>query len=98
MEKKINLIESTDDAMVYITELWNRRFHDFDQTLVLTPDISKALGIVWQKSLVNKLKDLGIGLKLNYWIAYPLSKQSIWVVLDGTFTERYHLEASGVPQ
>lgn len=88
---------STGDLMAYLTETWSRSIHNFGESLSVALDISKAFDRVWHKALLSKMRSFGICQELLEWTESFLTDRSIRVVLDGTMSDEYHLNA-GVPQ
>nr|CAH7735202.1 unnamed protein product [Callosobruchus chinensis] len=46
---------STGDLMPYVTHVWNKIIHSYDEAHVIGLDISKATDQLWHESLLNKI-------------------------------------------
>lgn len=69
----------------------------YGESQIVALDISKAFDRVWHKALVVKMKSFGIHPSLLAWTECFLSNRSIRVVMDGTLSDEFCIDA-GVPQ
>nr|CAH7752359.1 unnamed protein product [Callosobruchus chinensis] len=64
----------------YVTHVWNKLIHSFDEAHVVALDISKAFDQLWHASLRNRLLPYGLPVKLCDWLADFLSGRKITVM------------------
>lgn len=88
---------STGDIMAYLSQIWSQSLHSFGESQAIALDFSKAFDRVWHENLLSKLSAFGVGSELCRWIESFLTNRSIQVVLDGTISDRFEINA-GVPQ
>jgi Reverse transcriptase (RNA-dependent DNA polymerase)/Endonuclease-reverse transcriptase len=88
---------STGDVLAYVTHVWNSAMERFGEAQVVALDISKAFDKVWHRALLSKLRSYGINSSLCQWFSSFLSGRSIRVVVDGSCSDAFPVNA-GVPQ
>ena len=76
-----------------LTSRWDKR----TQTDMVILDFSKAFDVVPHEKLLDKLTYYGIQGNVHKWISHFLKQRHQCVVVDGTKSERVHVD-SGVPQ
>ena len=88
---------STADLLTYVTHLWNQSLERHGESLIVALDVSKAFDQVWHQALLNKLPSYGFPQKFCAWVANFLSNRYISVIVDGSQSKSYPINA-GVPQ
>ena len=88
---------STADLVTVVSDRIARAFNRSGATAAVALDISKAFDRVWHTGLRHKLKLYGISGQIFGLISSFLCNRQLWVVLDGTSSQEYPVNA-GVPQ
>ena len=88
---------STADLVTVVSDRIARAFNRSGATRAVALDISKAFDRVWHTGLRHKLKLYGISGQIFGLISSFLCNRQLWVVLDGTSSQEYPVNA-GVPQ
>ena len=88
---------STADLLTVASDRIARAFNRSGATQAVARDISKAFHRVWNAGLLYKLKSYGISGQIFGLISSFLSIRQLRVVLDGTSSQEYPVNA-GVPQ
>ena len=88
---------STADLLKVVSYRFARAFNRSGATRAVVLDISKAFDRVWHAGLLHKLKSYGISGQIFGLIFSFLSNRRLRVVLDGTSSQEYPVNA-GVPQ
>ena len=87
----------TADLLTVVPDRISRAFNRSGTTRVVALDISKAFGSVWHVGLLHKLKSHWFLGQIFALISSILSNRQLRVVLDGTSSQEYPVNA-GVPQ
>ena len=88
---------STADLLTVVPDRISRDLIRSGATRAVVLDISKAFDRVWHAGLLHKLKSYGISGQIFGLISSFLSNRRLRVVLDGSSSQEYPVNA-GVPQ
>ena len=89
--------KSTADLLTVVSDKITRAFNRSGATRAVALDISKTFDRVWHAGLLHKLKSYGISGQIFGLISSLLSNRLLRVVLVGTCSQEYPIDA-GVPQ
>ena len=88
---------STGDLLAYSLHVWSAALESFCESRMISLDISKVFGRVWDKGLLAKLPMFRLHRSLIKWIGSFLSNRLIAIRVDG-FLSNLHSINAGVPQ
>ena len=89
--------DSTTNQLVEIYNTFCKALDEGKEVRAIFCDISKAFGRVWNKGLLFKLQNVGIGECLLQWFSSYLSGRKQQVVIPGASSDWANIQA-GVPQ
>ena len=84
---------STADHLTVVSDRIARAFNRSGATRAVALDISKAFDRVWHASLLHKRKSYEISGQIFGLTCFILSNRLLWVVLDGTSSQEYPVNA-----
>ncbi len=88
---------STGDLLAFLTNSWSSSLSRFGETFPVALDMLKALGRIWQKSLLSQLPSSGFYPSLSTFICSFLSGLCISAIVDSHCSTSNSIN-SGVPQ